>query len=193
MRLIHGRQPSSTDPVRQLIDEHEIFMEALQELADAMAHVPADAAALPDDALATAENVWAWVNEHLNVHFVKEEEVFFPFIERLVPGARVKFQFLHVDHDRLRENFESYTEALQNYRAAGPTARGVQVLRSVATEMIRWFSYHIIAEDSFYFDVAGQELSPEESADVLEKMAAIEARLREHIVTADIRSRETNP
>lgn len=154
-------------------------MEALQNLAFVMGGVPEGAAEISAEALATVERVWHEVNEHLNVHFVKEEEVFFPFIERLIPGARVKFQFLHVDHERLREAFESYTHALQNYRALGHSVEGVQVLRTVAAEMIRWFSYHIVAEDSIYFEIAGSQLSPDESADVLCEMARIEARLRE--------------
>jgi|GEM_PF-5882602 len=178
---MNARQPSSTDPVRQLIDEHEIFMEALAELAAALEIVPAGSTELPTPVLATAERIWHEVNEHLNVHFVKEEDVFFPYIERLIPGARVKFQFLHVDHDRLRENFESFTIALQNYRAAGPSADGVRVLRLVASEMIRWFSYHIIAEDSIYFDIAERELSGDESAEVLRKMTEVELRLRERV------------
>ncbi|MDB5035516.1 MAG: hypothetical protein JWQ98_2757 [Chlorobi bacterium] len=176
-----GRQPSGTDPIRQLIDEHEIFMEALNDLAAAMLLVPEGARELPPGVFATAEAIWRAVNEHLNVHFVKEEEVFFPYIERMIPGARVKFQFLHVDHDRLRENFEEYTEALQNYRAFGGSMGGVRTIRLVAGEMIRWFYYHIIAEDAVYFDIAERTMSPEESREVLGRMRSIEARLREQV------------
>jgi hemerythrin-like domain-containing protein len=167
--------------VRQLIDEHEIFMDALEELASLMELIPEGARELSADSFATVERIWHAVNEHLNVHFVKEEEVFFPYIERLIPGARVKFQFLHVDHDRLRESFDRFTEAIQDYRHAGGAHRSVAILRVVSADMIRWFKYHIVAEDSIYFDIAGRTMSPDESADVLSKMAAIEARLREQL------------
>lgn len=180
-----SRVPSSTNPVRQLIDEHEIFMDALHELASLMREVPEGARRLPAGMLGSVENVWHAVNEHLNVHFVKEEDIFFPFIEKLVPGARVKFQFLHVDHERLRESFELFTEALQECRIHGSSPRSITSLRSVSADMIRWFEAHIIAEDSFYFEIADRELSQTESAEVLAKMHSLELRLREHVVPVE--------
>lgn len=187
------RKPNATNPVRQLIDEHEIFMEALTKLVDAMAFAGerveergGEASGeshdqLPPGVMATIDEVWHAVNEHLNVHFVKEEEIFFPFIERMIPGSRVKFQFLHVDHDRLRDCFEEFTETIQDYRYRGPSRERVERLRQTASEMSRWFYYHIIAEDAVYFDIAERELSEEESRTVLERMREVEGRLREYV------------
>jgi iron-sulfur cluster repair protein YtfE (RIC family) len=160
-------------------------MDALHELATVMAMVPDGAPRMPVGAMSTIEHAWHAVNEHLNVHFVKEEDIFFPFIERLVPGARVKFQFLHVDHERLRESFELFTEALQDVRAHGTSARCIATLRTATAEMIRWFEYHIVAEDSIYFEIAGRELSPDECDDVLAQMRAVELRLREYVMPAE--------
>jgi hemerythrin-like domain-containing protein len=178
---VTNRVPSSTDPVRQLIDEHEIFMDALHELATVMASVNDGAQRMPIGAMSTIEQAWHAVNEHLNVHFVKEEDIFFPFIERLVPGARVKFQFLHIDHERLRESFELFTEALQDCRAHGTSATCIRTLRTATAEMIRWFEYHIVAEDSIYFEIAEKELSRSECDEVLARMHAVEQRLREYV------------
>ncbi len=177
------RRPSIINPVRQLIDEHELFMEALTTLVDAMDGVKENSEALPEGVMSVVDEVWHAVNEHLNVHFVKEEEIFFPFIERMIPGSRVKFQFLHVDHDRLRECFEEFTETIQDYRYRGPSRERVERLRHNASEMSRWFYYHIIAEDAVYFDIAERELSAEESCVVLEKMRDVEGRLREQITS----------
>jgi hemerythrin-like domain-containing protein len=182
---VSSRVPSKTDPVRQLIDEHEIFMEALEELTAVMALIPDGADELPPSALRNVREIWQAVNQHLNVHFVKEEEVFFPLIERLVPGARVKFQFLHIDHEKLRENFEEFTIALQNYAALGRSAHTVAVLKRIGGEMVRWFSYHIVAEDTIYFDIAGRRMSAEETAEALQQMALVESRLREEIINDD--------
>ena len=173
--------PSITDPVRQLIDEHTIFMSALDTLADTLATIPDGAATIPEQALPAIMMSWEAINEHLNVHFIKEEEIFFPYIERLFRGGRVKFQFLHIDHDRLREDFERFTLLLQNHRAAGATVQGIDELKRLAAQMIELFYYHIIAEDTIYLDVAGLELTREESADVLDRMRRIELRLREDL------------
>jgi hemerythrin-like domain-containing protein len=171
--------PSRTDPVRQLIDEHEIFMDALGELRRIMSSLPEGTLQIPTADLERIEEIWHVVNEHLNVHFVKEEVVFFPMIERMIPGSRVKFQFLHIDHERLRENFEEFTTALQNYRARRNSADTVTIFRRLGEEMIRWFFYHIVAEDTIYFEIAGEEMDPAETAAVLRQMEQIESDLRE--------------
>ena len=170
-----------SDPVRQLIDEHEIFMTALDSLAETLQSIPEGASAIPEESLPVVMHAWEAINEHLNVHFVKEEEIFFPYIERLFKGGRVKFQFLHVDHDKLREDFERFTVLLQNHRAIGATTAGIQELRRLAARMIELFYYHIVAEDTIYLDVAGLELTPQESAEVLDRMRRIESRLREDL------------
>jgi hemerythrin-like domain-containing protein len=173
--------PSMNDPVRQLIDEHEIFMNALDGLAETLASIPGGSESIPAAALPAIVHAWESINEHLNVHFVKEEEIFFPYIERLFKGGRVKFQFLHIDHDRLREDFERFTILLQNHRVGHSSASGVDELRHLAGEMIELFYYHIVAEDTIYLDVAGLELTAEESAEVLDRMRRIESRLREDL------------
>jgi hemerythrin-like domain-containing protein len=184
--------PSRTDPVRQLIDEHEIFMDALGELRRIMSSLPEGTLLIPPDDLASIQEIWHVVNEHLNVHFVKEEVVFFPMIERMIPGSRVKFQFLHIDHERLRENFEEFTIALQNYRAQGQSVDTVTTFWRLGEEMIRWFFYHIVAEDTIYFEIAGEEMDPTETAAVLKQMEQIESELRETLPPdSDTNSSET--
>src|SRR5947208_2412769 len=100
---MHQLRQETGDPILELIDEHKKFMSALAQLESELE--PATDGILSNKSFAVVQSAWREVNEHLNVHFVKEEEVFFPFIESMFPYARVKFQFLHVDHDRLRECF----------------------------------------------------------------------------------------
>lgn len=176
-----AKTPSRTDPVRQLIDEHEIFMDALGDLRRILSSLSEGTSIIPADDMARIDEIWKAVNEHLNVHFVKEEVVFFPMIERLIPGARVKFQFLHVDHDRLREDFEEFTIRLQNYRAHGGSVEIVAALKHLGNEMIRWFYYHIVAEDTIYFEVAGERMDSDEVKLALTRMEQIESELRESL------------
>jgi hemerythrin-like domain-containing protein len=178
-RDVISKIPSRTDPVRQLIDEHEIFMDALGELRRIMSSLPEGTVQISPADLARIEEIWHVVNEHLNVHFVKEEVVFFPMIERMIPGSRVKFQFLHIDHERLRENFEEFTIALQNYRAQGHSVGMLTTFKRLGEEMIRWFFYHIVAEDTIYFEIAGEQMDPIETAAALQQMEQIESELRE--------------
>jgi hemerythrin-like domain-containing protein len=176
--MIHDR-PDILDPVRELIDEHVIFMRALEELVAITTSIGTETEAIAPEILSALETQWHAVDEHLNVHFLKEEEIFFPAIERLFPTARVKFQFLHVDHDRLREAFERFTLLLQFARHGRLPSTKLGDLLRVSTEMVRLFYYHIVAEDVVYLDVAAQMLSAEESTALAESMRALEDRLRE--------------
>ena len=173
------RRSDILDPVRELIDEHVIFLEALEELVIVTAGLDRTRLSIDAATLEAIDGLWRMVDEHLNVHFLKEEEIFFPAIERLFPQARVKFQFLHVDHDRLREAFERFTAILQHARYARTARREIEELATVATLMVRLFYFHIVAEDTVYLDVASEMLSPEESRGLALRMRALEDRLRE--------------
>jgi hemerythrin-like domain-containing protein len=167
------------DPVRELIDEHAVFMRALEELVTVTSTLPADTSQIDRTALAAMEEQWSAVDEHLNVHFLKEEEIFFPAIERMFPSARVKFQFLHVDHDRLRDAFERFTHLLQHARYGRINGERRAEFARVAAEMVRLFYYHIVAEDVVYLDVASQMLTDAEATALSARMHELENRLRE--------------
>jgi hemerythrin-like domain-containing protein len=180
------------DPVRELIDEHVIFMSALEELVAVTHRLVKQEGVVDPEALAAMEAHWHAVDEHLNVHFLKEEEIFFPAIERLFPTARVKFQFLHVDHDRLRDAFEVFTKLLQHARYGHLGRANIGELAHVAAEMVRLFYYHIVAEDVVYLDVASEMLTAEESRALGVKMRALEDRLRERCGAVSLESREAS-
>jgi hypothetical protein len=74
------------DPVRQLLDEHVAFMSALGSMMEAV-DTDVNASSLSHAALAQIELGWSEVNQHLNVHFIKEEEIFFPSIEERTRSA----------------------------------------------------------------------------------------------------------
>ena len=177
------------DPVRELIDEHVIFMRALEDLVDVTRGIGGEQQAIDRPTLDALQELLDAVDEHLNVHFLKEEEVFFPAIERLFPSARVKFQFLHVDHDRLREAFELFIALVQSARHGRLEPTSFAELPRLATEMVRLFYYHIVAEDAVYLDVASQMLSAEESAALSGRMRLLEERLRERCDAVSIEGR----
>lgn len=178
------------DPVRELIDEHVLFMSALEELVCVTITISPDSERIDAAILDSLQHLVDSIDEHLNVHFLKEEEIFFPAIERLFPTARVKFQFLHVDHDRLREAFELFLALVQSARHGRLSSRRFGELASLAAEMVRLFYYHIVAEDAVYLDVASQMLTSEESSALHERMHRLEERLRERCdaVSESVRS-----
>lgn len=171
------------DPVRELIDEHVLFMSALEELVEVTGSIAVDGPRIEPATLASLQSLIDVVDEHLNVHFLKEEEIFFPAIEWLFPTARVKFQFLHVDHDRLRDTFELFFALVQSARHGRLERARFIELRKLASEMVRLFYFHIVAEDAVYLDVASEMLSADEASRLSVQMHALEERLREKVRT----------
>lgn len=168
-----------TNPAQCLLLEHEAFMNALDKLSHALATVGESAEDLPIPVYVVAREVWQEMNKHLNIHFIKEEEIFFPFIEQFFPSGRAKFQFLHIDHDKLRVVFEEYTNLLQDIEVVGSSNDMILKLKNQATEMIRLFYYHIVAEDTVYLQVAKEKLNEDEARELVRQMRALEERLLE--------------
>src|SRR5450432_2429313 len=80
-----------SNPIRQLLDEHAAFRISCNDLLGFLERLERDgyrASITTSDyalMLKTRENI----REHLNVHLIKEEEVFFPRLERIVPQGRI--------------------------------------------------------------------------------------------------------
>lgn len=89
----NSKQLELLNPAQSLINEHVIFMESLNKLSEALKFLDQECNDLPDSILQIAESTYFDMNEHLNIHFIKEEEIFFPLIEHIFPSGRAKFNF----------------------------------------------------------------------------------------------------
>ena len=121
------------------------------------------------------------IREHLNVHLVKEEEIFFPRLEKLVPRGRVKFLYLNYDHEYLREYFDDFCATITDYdtdriKMHVAIKRIVKTGRLIIVNLLQ----HILAEDTVYFELAETGFAPAELTTIGEEMLALERRLREH-------------
>ncbi|MBL0331607.1 MAG: hemerythrin domain-containing protein [Chlorobiota bacterium] len=175
----NSKQLELLNPAQSLINEHVIFMESLNKLSEALKFLDQECNDLPDSILQIAESTYFDMNEHLNIHFIKEEEIFFPLIEHIFPSGRAKFQFLHIDHDKLRLTFEQFSNLLQDIRSFGADNKLIIKLKDVSTEMIRLFYYHIVAEDTVYLEVAREKLPSDIAELAIKQMNELESRIRE--------------
>lgn len=173
----------TVNPITQLLEEHEAFREScaeLQTLVDRLIHDGYQAAIKTSDyalLLKTRENI----REHLNVHLVKEEQIFFPRLEPLVPQGRVKFLFLNYDHEYLRNYFDDFCNIVSDFEN-DRVAMHITVKRVIETStlIITNLLQHILAEDAVYFELAEKHFDQVTLDEIGKEMIELEHRLQEH-------------
>jgi hemerythrin-like domain-containing protein len=173
---------TDSNPVRQLLDEHAAFRISCNDLLGFLERLEKDgyrASITTSDyalMLKTRENI----REHLIVHLLKEEEIFFPRLEKLVPQGRIKFLFLNYDHEYLRNYFEDFCTIVGDYEN-DRVAMHISVRKLIETGklIIHNLLQHILAEDTVYFEVAESGFSEAELEEMGKEMQQLESKLKE--------------
>jgi hemerythrin-like domain-containing protein len=150
-------KPIELDPIKQLLAEHDAFRAICDELLVLLDRLERDGyrASIATSDYALLLKSQAVIREHLNVHLVKEEQVFFPRLEELIPQGRVKFLFLNYDHEYLRDYFEQFSIAISDFENDRvPMHISVSRIRTTGHLIIDNLLQHILAEDTVYFEVA---------------------------------------
>jgi hemerythrin-like domain-containing protein len=145
------------NPIKQLLAEHEVFRGSCDELRVLLDRLDKEGyrASISTSDYALLLKTQSVIREHLNVHLVKEEQVFFPRLEQLVPQGRIKFLFLNYDHEYLRDYFEEFSNAISDFENDRvPMHISVLRIRTTGHLIIDNLLQHILAEDTVYFELA---------------------------------------
>lgn len=171
------------NPIKQLLNEHEAFRHVCYDLQDMLDrwHNLGHKARIETRDYALLLKSREIIREHLNVHLVKEEEIFFPRLEKLVPRGRVKFLYLNYDHEYLREYFDDFSRTISDYDSDRlkmhlAIRKIVKTGRLIIVNLLQ----HILAEDTVYFELAETGFNEEELETIGQEMLALERRLKEH-------------
>ena len=170
------------NPIQQLLAEHEAFRVSCAELMTLVDRLKSEgyqaSIKTMDYALLlkTRENI----REHLNIHLIKEEQIFFPRLEELVPQGRVKFLFLNYDHEYLRDYFDDFCTIVSDYEN-DRVAMHITVKRVIETGslIVHNLIQHILAEDAVYFELAEAHFDEATLEEMGKEMIALEHRLLE--------------
>jgi hemerythrin-like domain-containing protein len=175
----------NSNPIRQLLDEHAAFRISCNDLLDFIERLERDGYRAQihtaDYALMlkTRENI----REHLNIHLIKEEEIFFPRLEKLVPQGRIKFLYLNYDHEYLRDYFEDFCKIVSDFENDRvPEHVTIRKLIVTGKLIVHNLLQHILAEDTVYFELAESGFSQTELEEMGKEMKELEYRLKEHII-----------
>lgn len=173
---------SVSNPVRQLLAEHVAFRAACDELLTLTERLEREGyrAQIKTSDYATLLRTREIIREHLNVHLVKEEEIFFPRLEAIVPQGRVKFLFLNYDHEFLRVYFEEFCQIVSDFEEDRvPMHVSVKRVIETGNHIVHNLIQHILTEDTVYFEVADNGFDQATLDEMGREMSALETRLRE--------------
>ncbi|MBS1903073.1 MAG: hemerythrin domain-containing protein [Bacteroidetes bacterium] len=172
----------ASNPVRQLLAEHVAFRAACDELLTLIERLQRDGyrAHIQTADYATLLRTREIIREHLNVHLVKEEEIFFPRLEQIVPQGRVKFLFLNYDHEFLRDYFNEFCTIVSDFEEDRvPMHVSVKRIIETGSHIVHNLIQHILTEDTVYFEVAEHGFDDETLEAMGNEMLALERRLKE--------------
>ncbi|HYM20576.1 MAG TPA: hemerythrin domain-containing protein [Candidatus Kapabacteria bacterium] len=177
-----------TNPVKQLLAEHDAFRASCDELQRVVHRLEHDGyrAVIGTSDYATLLRTREVIREHLNVHLVKEEQVFFPRLEAIVPQGRIKFLFLNYDHEFLRVYFDEFCKIVSDFEDDRvPMHVTVKRVIEVGSHIITNLLQHILTEDSVYFEVAENGFDQKTLDEMGREMKELEFKLKEQTAPID--------
>jgi iron-sulfur cluster repair protein YtfE (RIC family) len=151
-----------TDPLREEHRELLPHIEAFREIADSVGEVPAD------ELGRGVNEAYEFLTHHLIPHAVAEDRVLYPTVEQVMgaPGATATMSRDHVEVVALTRELD--TLGKDDLKALRRTLYGLYALVSL----------HFAKEEEIYVPLLDGKLTPDQAAELFERMeaAANEAR-----------------
>ncbi len=152
-----GRLAPPGHPVGILMDEHEMFLQFACDLQDAAEDLTKGGDG-STDAIERIEHV----AEHLRKaesHYVREENVLFPYLER--HGVTEPPKIMWMDHDAIRERKKALFASIAGRRRAAPSEFAARLSRQAA-ELKKALADHFYKENNILFPAGMSLITPEE-------------------------------
>lgn len=149
------------DPIARLIKEHEEALHNLQVL-----NKTTDEFIQHGFSEERFERFLAsvrYIEEEVQVHNLKEEQVLFPALEKHVNGPT---RSLRKDHKELAETSKELQESIKKVRENPYDQRAITELVALGKEAVRIFVNHIRKENDILFPIARKVLKKEELREI---------------------------
>ena len=140
-------------PINILMAEHQTMLGHAQELARLAQQVAA-----ADPIYARMEGVVALIRE-AESHYVREENVLFPYIER--HGITQPPAIMWMEHDQIRQMKKGVYAVVESARSLAPAAYGEQ-LGAAAVSLAEMLAAHFFKENKILFTTAMRLIAADE-------------------------------
>src|SRR6266852_2595920 len=155
----------STDPIAQLMQEHNDALLQLKRLNRAVHGVSVEGYSSKN--FRQIDAALKFMEEEVTVHNRKEEDALFPVLERYVDGPT---RIMRSDHRKLRKGFGRLSSAVERVRKQRDSFSSIRRLGTVTRDVVQLFVNHIHKENHILFPLVQQFLSKEELREIAKKM-----------------------
>ena len=153
-----------TDPIAQLMQEHDETLRQLKELNRACKALMENG--LSKQILDQVLSSLKFIDEEVSHHNKREEEALFPVLDRYVEGPT---QIMRTEHRELSRQFHRLRAAVEKINK-GRDSRAVQNLAETGREVVQVFVNHIHKENYVLFPLVQKFLNKQELRQIAEKM-----------------------
>jgi uncharacterized protein len=154
-----------TDPIAQLMQEHDQALVQLKHLSKAVAAFSHEGYSLGGFRQIT--RALRFIQEEVTVHNHQEEAALFPVLERYVEGPT---RIMRQDHRLLRRGFGRLRSAIRRVEKHRDSFAAIKTLTTVSRGVIQLFVNHIHKENYILFPLVQNFLTREELREVAKKM-----------------------
>lgn len=157
-------------PFQPLLDDHDEFLEKLQELEAVLDEMMATREAnegnrdLLDEAL-------RFFDEELLPHFQKEDAFVLPPLEAKIGRFGSLVNIVAYEHEEIRREVDKFREARRQLDAAKDPWPSIQELNRHGIFTVQFLWDHFRKERTGLFPTAQKELSPEQLAQIRSRLA----------------------
>jgi hemerythrin-like domain-containing protein len=161
---------TNLDPIMSLRSDHEIVKGVLNNLEGYLKKIGGDLSDnLRKNLINQLNEITAFIDKDLEIHFKKEEEALFPLLENYGSLEAGIINVLLIEHKNSRELSENFKKRIGDYQTNG----NYKAVVSGGSSFVFLLSGHIDKEDRILFNMADMRLTAAEKKDVMEKMRTI--------------------
>jgi hemerythrin-like domain-containing protein len=155
----------STDPIAQLMQEHDEALVQLKLLNKAVSAFSEDG--YSQKHFKQIKSAMKFIEDEVTVHNHKEEAALFPVLERYVEGPT---RIMRSDHKKLAKGFKRLHEVVRRVDKQRDSFSAIKQMRIIARDVVSLFVNHIHKENYIVFPLVQKFLSKEELREVAVKM-----------------------
>ena len=155
----------SSDPIAQLMQEHNEALDQLKILNKASRHFTVKGySSKPFKQILGALR---FIEKEVKEHNRKEEDALFPILERYVEGPT---RVMRNDHKKLMHGFEELRSAVQRVNANRDSFSAIRKMTTTSTRIVQLFVNHIHKENYILFPLVQRLLGKEELREIAKRM-----------------------
>ncbi|MCL4322556.1 MAG: hemerythrin domain-containing protein [Deltaproteobacteria bacterium] len=161
---------TNLDPIMSLRSDHEIVRGVLNNLSGYLKKIGGDSSDnLRKNLINQLNEITAFIDKDLEIHFKKEEEALFPVLGNYIGLETGPIHVMLIEHKHSRELSEDFKTSIKDYQTSGNYKAVVSAGNSFASLL----SEHIDKEDHILFNMADMHLTATEKESIMEKMRTI--------------------